>query len=610
MTKVKNPKKKQNLQGTSQIRLKILFVILLLLVVATLSRTFFLQVRKHDIYEERAHMQQMQEKKIAAHRGMISFAQGTDEKFLAAINRKYFLAYIAEPDVPEQEKDAVAQRIAHELSIEKEIVRKKLARIGDPYEVIKRKITTQEKEHLSTLEIKGLHFEQEQWRYYPGGSLGAHVLGFVGSDGATFNGRYGVEKQFEDELLGTEGIIEGLRDAHGGWNTVSDRNQTPQKDGVSLELTIDRTLQQETEKILQEDAETYGADKGLAIIMEVSTGKILAMAQTPTFSLNEYGKVDDLAIYRNSAISDPYESGSVFKTFTLAMGLDQGVITPESTYVDKGFVEAAEYKLRNAEDKVYGLQTMTKVLEESINTGVVHVLQLVGNKRFKEYTEQFGFGSITGIELPTESPGSIKNISNVKKFVDYFTASYGQGISVTPIQLVQAYGALANDGIMMQPRILEKRIFADGTQKLEKAQEVRRVVSQEASRQITQMLYEVVAGGHASLASVPGYRVGGKTGTAQVAKSESLGYEEDQKNTTFVGYAPIPDKQSENSQKPQYVILVKYENPVNVEWAATSASPTFGRIMKFLLEYKKVRPTEEITKKKEDLQENPADEKN
>lgn len=583
--------------GVSQLfdprqRLLIVFGFFCVLTLAIVLRLYFMQSVDYEQYADKALRQHSSERALMARRGAISFYDG-DGLYPVAVNREYFLAFVSEPDVEDTLRNEVAQRIARELSVKEDDVLAKLSKEGDLYEVVARSITKERMEELREMRIPGLHFEPEIKRFYPGDSLGAHVVGFVGSDGENSRGRYGVESSYEQDLYGESGHVEEFRDARGGWNSVLDRAFSPEQDGSDIVLTIERNLQQMVEKILVEDTEEFDAERGSAIVMEVQTGRIIAMAQVPTFSLNEYGQVDDHSVFSNIAVSDAYESGSVFKTFTLAMGLDASVITPDTTYDDKGFVKADVFTIRNSEDKVYGLQTMTKILEDSINTGVVHVQKLLGNSVFKEYTEQFGFGDQTGIKLPAEAAGNLNNLSDLRRTVEFYTASFGQGITVTPLQLVVAYGALANNGMMMQPYIVDQIISPDGEVITTEPREKRRVISTRASKEISEMLYQVVAGGHAKLADVTGYRVGGKTGTAQVVNPETGKYDEEKKNTTFVGYGPIAGA-TDPETIPEYVVLVRYDNPRAVEWAATSAAPTFGRIMNVLLDYKDIPPTQEI----------------
>jgi cell division protein FtsI/penicillin-binding protein 2 len=235
--------------------------------------------------------------------------------------------------------------------------------------------------------------------------------------------------------------------------------------------------------------------------------------------------------------------------------------------------------------KANGLQTMTQVLEKSLNTGVIYIEKLVGNKTFADYVKLFGFGEKTGIDLPGELAANTRNLNNPKTTINFFTAAFGQGISVTPLQLTAAYAALANKGVLMKPQIVDKLRYSDGHEEAVQPEEVRQVISESSAEQISQMLRSVVKDGHGKRADVPGYLVGGKTGTAQIAKADAKGYEQGMNIGSFAGYAP--------TDNPQFVVLVKIDNPKGLQWAESSAAPTFGQVMRFLLEYYKVQPTED-----------------
>ncbi len=558
-----------------------IFVVLFAIIVI---RLWSLQVLSYERYSDQATTQHAQTQTLHAKRGTIFFANN-DSLYPAAVNRQYYLAYISPRDVPQEQQEDVIAQLHTLFDVDQNILQKKLAKRHDAYEVLKHKITQEERDRLKEKTIPGLYFLPEFGRFYPADTLGAHVLGFVGSDGEEVKGRYGIEAFFEERLRGSSGFVKRETNARGGWLGIGKHIVAPEHDGTSFVLTIDYNVQEAIEKILTEDVKKYDAEAGSAIVVNPKTGAIIAMALVPTFSPNHYGSEKDGHVFRNTLVSDAYEPGSVFKTFTIAMGLDQGKITPQSTYVDTGSVAIGGYHIKNAEEKVYGLQTMTQVLEESINTGVIHVEKLLGNKKFKEYTERFGFGKKTGISLPAEARGNIQNLENIKKSIEFYTASFGQGITVTPIQLVMAYATFANGGTLYAPQIVAKSIDANGEEKIYEPQVIHRVVSDDVSKQISTMLEKVVTGGHAKLATVPGYRVGGKTGTAQVVDPETGKYATDRKNATFVGYGPLDD--------PQFVILVKYDNPRAVKWSATSAAPTFGRIAQFLFDYYNIPPTEQ-----------------
>jgi cell division protein FtsI/penicillin-binding protein 2 len=343
---------------------------------------------------------------------------------------------------------------------------------------------------------------------------------------------------------------------------------------------------------LKKAVEKHGADGGRIIVMEPVTGKILAMANEPSFDLNDYSSVESLELFKNSNVSDAYECGSVFKPFTMAAGLDTGKINSNTTYIDTGQAQEAGYVIKNSDGKAYGQQTMTEVIEKSLNTGVIFVEKEIGNKTFLQYVENFGFGKKTGVDLPYEVGGNISNLKTNRN-IEYFTASFGQGITVTPIQLANAYAALANGGELLVPQIVEETIQDGKRENQFKRNVVRKVISKNTANQIALMLESNVKNGHGKQAKVPGYRIGGKTGTAQIPDREKGGYLENATIGTFAGFAPIDD--------PRFVILVIIDNPKDVEWAESTAAPVFGELAKFIFDYYNIEPTEEYTEEEMNL---------
>ncbi len=577
------------LKGTEQTGSGFLWRSRLLLGVLTLaagiifSRFVFLQIVDRDRFVALAEEQHVMSQALIATRGEIFLRDG-DSLYPAAVNREYKMVY-AVPKLIE-DPNGTALAVATILGLDESKVRERIADRHDPFEILKKRISSEEEARLKELHLKGINFLPETYRFYPAESLASKVVGFVGPGDAGEIGIYGVEASWNSELSGKNGYVSQERDAAGRWISLSERDHTEAQDGQGIVLTLDRVVQHEVEKILREGLEQYRADSASAVVVEPKTGKILALAVVPDFNPNEYGKVEDLSLFMNQNVSIPYEPGSIMKPITMAIGLDAGKVSPHTEYVDTGSVAEAGYTINNAENKVYGRSTMTKVLEESINTGMIFVERLVGNSDFREALKRFGFGAKTGVRLPAEHAGNLKNLDNLKANLQFYTASFGQGITATPIQLVMAYAAMANGGVLMQPQIVDRFVRSDGTTVSVEPQEIRRVISQEASYQIGEMLRGVVVRGHGKRADVPGYLVGGKTGTAQVAKQNEKGYEEGQTIGSFAGYAPIND--------PKFAILVKFDNPKDVIWAESSAAPTFGKIMQFLLSYARIQPTEPI----------------
>jgi len=546
------------------------------------ARLYVLQVRSHSKYFHIAENQHKILEELIPERGEI-FLSEEKEPYPIAVNKKMQMAYAVPKEIVDKEE--TARKISEILSLEKMMVEGKFSDPEDMFEILKHKLTGEEVEKIKEAEAAGVYLMPENFRFYPGGELASQTVGFVGSDGETFKGRYGLEAYFEKELKGEDGSLSQERDTRGRWISIADREMQPARNGDNLILAINHTAQYEAEKILRETIENYEADSGTIIAMEVKTGKVLAMASFPAFNPNNYGSTEDISLFTNPAVSVAYECGSAFKPITAAAGIDDGKIEPDTEYVDTGSVREAGYIIKNSEEKIYGRRTMTEVLEDSINTGAIFIQKQMGNKKFADYVRAFGFGEKTEIELPGESAGNIKNLDELKRDIHFYTASFGQGIAVTPLQLVSAYAAIGNGGKLIKPRIVEKIVHSDGATEEIQPQEARQVISKESAEKVARMLLSVVESGHGKRAAVPGYLVGGKTGTAQVSKVGEKGYEEGLTIGTFAGFAPIGD--------PQFAALVKINNPKGVQWAESTAAPAFGKVMKFLLEYYGVKPTEE-----------------
>ncbi len=327
------------------------------------------------------------------------------------------------------------------------------------------------------------------------------------------------------------------------------------------------------------------AERGSVVILEPKTGAVIAMCNAPTFDPNAYSQVTDAAVYNNTAIFGAYEPGSVFKAITMAAALDTGKVTPDTPFNDNGPVQIGPNVIHNADPKPRGLVTMTDVLDFSLNTGLVEVVSRLGPEVFRQYVRDFGFGQKTGIELQTESPGSTEELEHTGEIWSA-TASFGQGISVTPLQLALAYTAFADNVVLMKPMIVAETDHADGTVDAAHPVAVRRVLSERAAKLITAMLVSVVEKGEGKHAAVPGYWIAGKTGTAQIPKTGGGGYEVGSTIGSFAGFGPIED--------PKFVMVVRIDRPQGVNFAESSAAPLWGDIAKYLLDYYEVPPTRPV----------------
>lgn len=582
ITKIKQSRKDNTISKKRILCLAVFFTLGFGLVV---YRMYFLQIKKHQDYALAASDQHNYFSKVEPDRGEIKvFDKGSPAGDIVATSIKVPLVYVIPKDIRQIDSESVS--LARILNMDAQIIAQKMTDKSRMYVPIKKNLSKEEEKAVQALELPGIHLDYEKQRYYPENTLLAQVLGYVGYRDTDRVGLYGLEKVYEEELRGRPGVANLTRGLAGNWIFGTDEKSIPAKNGDTLILTIDRATQYKVESILKDAVEKNEADSGSAIVMDPKTGAIISMATYPTFDPNKYGEAKDLSVFNNQATQGVYEPGSVFKAFTVAAGLNEGKITPESTYVDTGKVEVDNYVIENSDKKAHGKQTMTQVLEESLNTGVIYIKEKIGDQKFLEYVKAFGFGSTTGVELP-EAKGNISNLTGKVK-VNFDTASFGQGLSVTPIQLVRAYAVIANKGVMMEPYIIKSQIDGEGNIVDQKQKKSSEVITATAAELLTKMLVSVVEKGHGKKASVPGYWVAGKTGTAQVPKEDGKGYDEDNNIGSFVGYFPAYD--------PKFVVLVRVNHPRTVKFAESTAAPAFGEIAKFLLEYYNIPPDREIKK--------------
>jgi cell division protein FtsI/penicillin-binding protein 2 len=399
-------------------------------------------------------------------------------------------------------------------------------------------------------------------RVYPEGGLAAHVLGFLNNEPKAF---FGIEKYWDAELRGENPFDvthEGI--ALTNLSEPFQRNASP--DGAhDLVLTIDRAMQFIVEQELRATVERYSADGGTIIVIDPKTGALLASASYPTYNPASYS-ASPSEVWNDPAISAPYEPGSIFKIITMAAGLNAGVITPDSTYNDTGCRMFGGRKICNLDDRSYGISSMRDVLLHSLNLGTVHINELL-DKEFYVYVERFGFGAATGIDLANEADGNVRRPGSPDwSEADLGSNSFGQGIAVTPLQMVSAVSAVANKGLLMKPHAVAG-IIANGRMLKVEPYQVRRVIRQETAATLTEMLVEAVDRG-AELAQVPGYSVAGKSGTAQIAVNGK--YDENATIAGFIGYLPAHD--------PAFVILVKIVRPRGEAMGNRVAAPAFKRV--------------------------------
>jgi cell division protein FtsI/penicillin-binding protein 2 len=438
-------------------------------------------------------------------------------------------------------------------------------------------------EEIVALKQASITCEPRPMRVYPEGSLFAHALGIVTIEGDGFCGLDGYHNQ---ELQGVAGRDVVEKDPAGKRLPLPALECTPPQAGVDLVLTLDRSIQYIAAEELQKAIDEYGAESGTVIIMEPQTGAVLALVSYPDYDPGDFVDVDPRLLV-DPAVSSMWEPGSIFKIITWGAGLDSGTISPGTTFYDDGALEVGGRVIRNWDRRGYGLVTMTDGLVESLNTVASFISTSMGKDRFYTYLRRFGFGNLTGVDLASEGPGMVKLPGDPNWFPSELgTNSFGQGIAVTPMQMITAASAVANRGMMMKPYIAQRFIIDDESDGEERVIQVepmaiRRAISQEAAETLTDMLVQVIEQG-ATKAQVPGYRIAGKTGTAQIPTA--YGYDPVDTIASFVGFAPADD--------PQFIVLIKLERPQASPWGSQTAAPTFKIIAERLFAYLQIPPDE------------------
>ncbi|MEW5907645.1 MAG: penicillin-binding protein 2 [Patescibacteria group bacterium] len=513
-------------------------------------------------------------------RGIIHFKKKDGQLISAATIKTGYLLAI-NPKLIENAED-IYEKISIITAIDKELFLKSVSKKDDPYEEIKHRLNEDEAKRIQKLGINGVGIHSETWRYYPAQNLASSVLGFVGYNGDKLEGRYGLEKYYESILkrggggnLKINSFAETIIDIK---NLVGNNSQEG-----DIILTIDPEVQTFLENNLNELLKKYDAQLAGGIIIEPKTGKILAMAAKPDFDPNNYAEIKNLSFFLNPNVQNTFEMGSIMKALTLAAGLDLNKITPQSTYRDEGFVILNNKRIENYDSKGRGLVDMQTVLNKSLNTGAVFVMQQIGKENFYNYILNYGLGEKTGIDLPDEVSGLISNLKSDRE-VEYATASFGQGIAVTPIEMACALSALANGGLLMKPYIIDEIRSEDGVsrKKIEPI-EKRRVLKQETSEEISRMLVKVTDEALVNGAyKMDHYTIAAKTGTAQMHKEDQKGYYENEYIHSFFGYAPAFDA--------RFLILLYLVKPQGVAYASHSLTEPFINILKFLLNYYQVPP--------------------
>lgn len=476
-----------------------------------------------------------------------------------------------------KEPEAVARDLAPALALDMAEVRQKL-KSEKPFVWIKRQITPKEAERITALDIEGVGLSYEPTRYYPQGWLAGQVLGFVGLDS---QGLEGVELHYDAQIRGETGSPVIERDALGRRVLAKGVEELKSPPGADIDMTLNTSFQHLAEKQLEAAVTKFRAKAGVAVIVEPFTGEVLAMANFPFFNPNQFARLPSEQ-WRNRVVTDSYEPGSTFKTILAAAALEEGIVGKEDLfYCEFGKYSYAGRMIHDTHE--YGWLPFYKIIQYSSNIGATKVAEKLKRERYYKYIERFGFGQQTGIDLPGEATGRVRPLAQWSP-IDLATHSFGQGIAVTPMQLVMAYAAIANGGFLMRPFVVRRVVGPEGDVLAQNQPHVvRRVVSEKSARLLTSILKGVVGdGGTGVMASVEGFEVAGKTGTAQKADLAHGGYEAKKRVASFIGFVPADD--------PRLVLLVLVDEPEENVYGGVVAAPVFRDIAAGVLRHLGVAP--------------------
>jgi len=555
----------------------------LLFFIGIAVRLFYWQIFKGEYLQAQAEQQYFTDVKVGASRGSIFFADGS---VLASSNPSFVL--FAQPKlITKEQKLTIGYRLAKILAGDGEEVDSLAKNFIDKlsqdlyWTLLRRQISFEEKKQIESLNLAGIGFEQESSRFYPEGSSSAHLLGFEGLDAkGDAKGYFGLEGYYEGELKAISGSLRNEKDARGLPILTGNFFTKDASNGKDLSLNVDRSIQFIVEQALKKGLEKYGAKAASAIVMDPKTGGILALAAYPNYDPQKYSDFPK-EYFRNPVVADSYEPGSTFKVLVMSAALNEDVVKPDTQCnICDGPVQISGFSIRTWNNQYIPNINMKDVIIHSDNTGMVFVGQKLGLDKFYDYIKNFGFGESSDIDLQDESFPDLRPKKDWRE-IDLATSSFGQGIAVTPIQMVRAVAAIANGGYLMEPQVVKQ--IRDDKQTFDiKPKFIRQVLKEGTAKIVTEMMVAAVNEGEAKFYKPKGFKIAGKTGTAQIPVAGH--YDPNKTIASFVGFAP--------ADNPKFVMLVRFDQPSASIYGSETAAPTFFEIAKQLFSYYKIAPTE------------------
>lgn len=552
---------------------KLVFLFLICFSVLLFWRLYYLQIEKREYYKVLALGQQVFFDEFKGERGKIFFS---DNQTLLAKTERKNIVYLFPQKIPqEQLKETIA--ILSEILKEK---KENLAVYLKENRVFKKEISVEILKEIESKKIKGVSANSFWGRIYPQKKTASHIAGFTNTEG---QGQYGVEVFYDEFLKGGKKISQREKAPFGYFASLLTKdNEMVSLKGADVILTLDYKLQYFSEKLLEKAKELWDIDSGQIVVINPKTGEILSLAVWPNFDPNHYQKEKNLKIFLNPVSQNLFEPGSVLKPITMAAGLEESLVAPETTYIDEGYVKIMGRPIYNFDRRTWGEQSMTDVLEHSINTGAVFVQQKLGQDFFLKHLTKSGLFEKTGIDLPGEIFSENKNLTEISHPRTLATASFGQGIEITPIQLLRTFSAFANGGNLIKPFAVKKIIKANGEIIENQPQIQKRAFSKKTAETIASMLVSVIENGAAQQAKIPGYFIAGKTGTAQVPLKDQKGYSESETIHSFIAFFP--------AFEPKFLIFIKLDNPKKARMSSHSAVPLGHDLIKYIIDSWQIPP--------------------
>ena len=568
-------------------RSKVLVGLVFLVMILFLGRLFYLQVIRHDYYVETAKFEQVKRLKIPAKRGLIYALDG--EKPVPMVMNQIVYTVFADPQIVTESGKIidVIRQVAGGNA--KPDLQKLLDRKDSRYQILATKITRVQADKIKSENLKGIGFQENTQRVYPEGQLASQTLGFVNNEGV---GQYGVESKLNDQLVGVDGMLQSVTDISNVPLTIGDNNiNRPAVNGKNIVLSIDRNIQSRVEQALSDALARTGANEASAIVMDPQNGKVMAMANLPTYNQAEFNKVSDVALFNNNVVSKPYEPASIVKAFTFSIGIEKAAITPTSTYNNTDHIQIDGATISNASLGQTGVITLQHALNWSLNTGSVAVAQRLGdgqnitrdarNTIYDFFYNRFKLGQKTGVEVAGEASGNIISPDELEgNAVRYSNMTFGQGMDLTMIQVASAFCSVINGGNYFKPTVIAGVIGEDGDYIPNITKVNSNPISKSTSDQMREMIHNVRMAASTTLDN-PGYYIGGKTGTAEVAQDGS--YSSNKTIASYVGFGG-----SETVSK--YVIMVKIYSNDKAMRGSQEAGPIFTDISNWMLDYLKIKP--------------------